>query len=106
MGDRGDLTLAAEDIALIQRLKAHCSKMVVIMLSGRPLVVTDALADWNSFIAAWLPGTEGQGVADVLFGDVPFTGCLPHTWPRTVDRVPLSQSSKEPLWPFGFAWQG
>ncbi len=101
-GDRADLTLPVTDIALINRLKSHCSKVVVILLSGRPLIVTDFVADWNAFIAAWLPGTEGQGVADVLFGDAPFTGSLPHTWPRDMNQVPLNQPTQNPLWPFGF----
>ncbi len=64
--------------------------------------MTDFVADWNAFIAAWLPGTEGQGVADVLFGDAPFTGSLPHTWPRDMNQVPLNQPTQNPLWPFGF----
>jgi beta-glucosidase len=101
-GDRADLTLPASDIALINRLKSHCSKVVVILLSGRPLIVTEFVGDWNAFIAAWLPGTEGQGVADVLFGDAPFTGSLPHTWPRDMNQVPLNQPTPNPLWPFGF----
>lgn len=51
--------------------------------SGRPVEQSDA------FVAAWLPGTEGQGVADVLFGEYPFTGKLPYTWPRSIDQIPF-----------------
>ena len=59
----------------------------------------------DAVIAAWLPGTEGQGVADVLFGDFKPTGKLPHTWPRSMDQVPCNvgdDSAKDPLFPYGF----
>ena len=54
-----------------------------MLLSGRPMIVTDALPMADAFVAAWLPGTEGQGVADVLFGDYKPTGKLAFTWPRS-----------------------
>ena len=103
-GDRGDLTLPARDIALVERVRPHCQKLVVILMSGRPLIVTDLLPQWDAFIAAWLPGTEAQGIADVLFGDYPFTGRLSFTWPRSMDQIPLGALAKdggEPLFPFG-----
>ena len=56
-------------------------KLVVILVSGRPLAVDGALQSADAFVAAWLPGTEAGGVADVLFGDVPFSGKLPFAWP-------------------------
>jgi beta-glucosidase len=80
----------------------------VILVSGRPMIVTDWLDQADALIAAWLPGTEGQGVADVLFGDAPFTGRLPYTWPRSMDQIPfdfsrLSASGpRSPLYPYGY----
>jgi len=103
VGDREDLSLSREDLALIERVKAKSKKLVVILISGRPLLVTDHLADWDALVAAWLPGTEGQGIADLLFGDHPFTGKLPYTWPASADQVPrASVQGKTPLFPFGY----
>jgi beta-glucosidase len=81
IGDCADLSLAAEDIAAIRALRQRCERLVVILISGRPLIVSDWLDQADAVVAAWLPGTEGQGVADALFGAVPFTGKLPYTWP-------------------------
>ncbi|MEO0566010.1 MAG: glycoside hydrolase family 3 C-terminal domain-containing protein, partial [Chloroflexota bacterium] len=105
LGDKNDLTLADEDIAVINKTRAQCDKLVVVLLSGRPLLVTDVLEGADAFVAAWLPGTEGAGVVDVLTGDVPFTGKLNHTWPRNTEQLPLQalhDSDTDPLFPFGF----
>ena len=72
---------------------------------------TEQLAGWDAFVAAWLPGSEGAGVADVLFGDVAPTGKLPHSWPRSVEQVPINvgDADYDPLFPFGFGlsvWVG
>ncbi|MCJ7741928.1 MAG: glycoside hydrolase family 3 C-terminal domain-containing protein, partial [Methanoregula sp.] len=56
----------------------------------------------DAWVAAWLPGTEGQGMADVIFGDVPFTGKTPFTWPASMDQLPLGSSGEAPLFFFGF----
>jgi beta-glucosidase len=66
--------------------------------------VTDQLPDWSAFIAAWLPGSEGQGVADVLFGDSAPTGTLPMSWPRSASQIPINvgDPSYDPLFPYGF----
>ncbi|MGB0386382.1 MAG: glycoside hydrolase family 3 protein, partial [Ardenticatenaceae bacterium] len=75
-------------------------------------VITDQLAQADAFVAAWLPGTEGQGVADVLFGDYPFTGKLPYTWPRSMDQIPFdfetlpSEGCDAPLFRFGAGFLG
>jgi beta-glucosidase len=103
-GDRADLHLPDADVALLVRMRARCRTLIVILLSGRPLIVTENLPQWDAFVAAWLPGTEGDGIADALFGQVPFTGKLSFTWPRSMDQVPLSalyDSGQEPLFPFG-----
>ena len=58
----------------------------MILISGRPLIITDLLPDWQALIAAWLPGSQGDGVADVLFGEANFRGRLPMTWPRDMSQ--------------------
>jgi beta-glucosidase len=80
-GDRTELKLSAEDCALIAKAKASGAPVVTILFSGRPLVLNSALTDSTAFVAAWLPGTEGLGLTDVLFGDYKFTGKFPRNWP-------------------------
>jgi beta-glucosidase len=107
-GDREDLSLPHADVVLLARVRPCCRKLVVILISGRPLIVAEHLPRWDAFVAAWLPGTEGQSVADVLFGDYPFSGNLPYTWPRSMDQIPLSALVREggkPLFPFGYGLQ-
>ncbi len=70
-----------EDLATIEAIRARGIPVVVVLLSGRPLLVDRELAASQAFIAGWLPGSEGAGLADVLFGAYPFTGVLPVTWP-------------------------
>ena len=76
-GDREHLDLSAEDTALIARSKAAGAPVVTLVFSGRPLLWDAALADSSAFVAAWLPGSEGLGITDVLFGDYPFKGRMP-----------------------------
>jgi beta-glucosidase len=103
-GDREDLSLPKEDVAAIENAKASGTPVVVILLSGRPLLIESSLDISNAFVAAWLPGTEGQGVADVLFGDYNPTGKLPHSWPRDIKQIPINIGDKNynPLFPFGY----
>jgi len=103
-GDRQDLTLSTEDALLVETLKSKKAQVIVVLLSGRPLIVNSTLEKSNAFIAAWLPGTEGGGIADVLFGDYVPTGKLPHSWPKTLEQIPINIGDKEyaPLFPFGF----
>lgn len=84
VGDSATLTLSENETAVLARLQSQSKVVIVVLLSGRPLIINDLLEQSDAFVAAWLPGTEGNGVADVLFGDVPFTGTLPSTWPRAV----------------------
>jgi beta-glucosidase len=101
-GDRRKLDLSAEDLALIAKAKSSGAPVTTVLLSGRPLILNSALADSGAFVAAWLPGTEGQGVADVLFGDFKFNGKLSRTWPRSNDHVATGDRSEPPLFPCGF----
>jgi beta-glucosidase len=104
-GDRADLNLIPDDIALIQRMHQQCEKLVVILYSGRPLIITNQLPLMDALVAAWLPGTEAQGIADVLFGDFPFTGNLSFTWPRSMDQILLNTTNENdggPLFVYGY----
>jgi beta-glucosidase len=101
-GDRANLDLAPEDAALVAKAKASGAPVVTLLLSGRPLILGSALDASDAFIAGWLPGTEGQGVADVLFGNVKPTGKLPREWPRNSDQFAANKMDGKPLFKFGF----
>jgi beta-glucosidase len=101
-GNAASLDLDPGDAALVEKAKASGAPVTTILLSGRPLILGSALDNSGAFIAAWLPGTEGQGVADVLFGDYKPTGKLPREWPRSMDQAAANDMTGEPLFPFGF----
>lgn len=104
-GDARELNLLSMDIEAIQNMRARSEKLVVVLLSGRPLVITEQLDLADAWVAAWLPGTEGAGVTDVLFGDVPFTGKLSFSWPETNEQLPLGpvfRGQKAPLFEVGY----
>ncbi|GMH23019.1 hypothetical protein Nepgr_024862 [Nepenthes gracilis] len=102
-GDSLNLTIADPGPSTITNV-CGSTKCVVIIISGRPVVIQPYVASMDALVAAWLPGTEGQGVADVLFGDYGFTGKLPRTWFKTVDQLPMNvgDPNYDPLFPFGF----
>lgn len=102
-GDDTRLTIPEQGIRTINEV-CGTTKCVVILISGRPLVIEPYLSSIDALVAAWFPGTEGQGVADVLFGDYGFTGKLPRTWFRSVDQLPMNVGDGyyDPLFPFGF----
>jgi beta-glucosidase len=100
-GDRTDLSLAPEDVAAIDNMKAAGIPFVVILFSGRPMILGESLDKADAFIAAWLPGTEGDGIADVLFGDYKPTGKLSFAWPRSMDQYPHAKDTN-PLFPYGY----
>ena len=100
-GDSNDLTLSDIELELVARVKEQSEKVVVLIMSGRPLVITEALDMADAWVAIWLPGTEGAGVADVLFGELPFSGKTPFTWPASMDQLPLGSYSTEPLFTYG-----
>jgi beta-glucosidase len=101
-GDREDLHLKPEDAALIEKARASGAPVVTVLLSGRPLILDSALNNSDAFVAAWLPGTEGQGVADVLFGDYKPTGKLPRAWPRNNGQLSANDFKGKPLFPYGY----
>jgi len=96
-GDRASLALAPEDIAAVKTMKAAGIPVVVVLVSGRPMILGDVLDQASAVVAAWLPGSEGQGVADVLFGDSKPTGKLSFTWPKAVGK-----GNADPLFPYGY----
>ncbi len=104
IGDRQDLTLSKEDADAIQKAKSSGVPVVVLLLSGRAMIIEPELNKSNAFIACWLPGTEGQGVADVLFGDFKPVGKLPISWPKNMNQIPINigDANYDPLFPYGF----
>jgi len=109
VGDAADISLLDSEIELIEKAHEQSRSVVVILLSGRPRVITDGLPLADAWVAAWLPGTEGAGIADVLFGDFPFVGKSPYSWPRSNGQLPINiNNSKDntgcdaPLFPFGY----
>lgn len=109
VGDTDDLALTNKEVDLIAAMRQQSKALVVILLSGRPRVITEALPLAEAWVAAWLPGTEGAGLADVLFGDFPFTGKTPYSWPRSNQQLPININNSRdktgceaPLFPFGF----
>ncbi|ERM93604.1 hypothetical protein AMTR_s00004p00129620 [Amborella trichopoda] len=102
-GDSMNLTMPEPGPTIIKNVCGSV-KCVVVVISGRPIVLQPFLQYIDALVAAWLPGTEGQGVADNLFGDYPFTGKLARTWFKSVDQLPMNVGDKhyDPLFPFGF----
>jgi beta-glucosidase len=103
-GDREDLSLSKEDITAIENMKKAGIRVVAVLLSGRPMIIETVLRKCDAFVAAWLPGTEGQGVADVLFGDYAPTGKLSFSWPRSMAQIPVNfgDPNYDPLFKYGF----
>lgn len=102
-GDSSNLTIAEPGPSTISHV-CGAVKCVVVVVSGRPVVLEPYVSKMDALVAAWLPGTEGQGVADALFGDYGFTGKLARTWFKRVDQLPMSfdDAHVDPLFPFGF----
>ncbi|XP_030963338.1 uncharacterized protein LOC115984429 [Quercus lobata] len=103
LGDSLNLTIAEPGPSTITNVCASV-KCVVVVVSGRPLVIEPYISQIDALVAAWLPGSEGHGVADVLFGDYRFSGKLARTWFKTVDQLPMNvgDAHYDPLFPFGF----
>ncbi|XP_057959436.1 uncharacterized protein LOC131151936 isoform X2 [Malania oleifera] len=102
-GDNLNLTIPEPGPSTITNV-CGAVKCVVIIISGRPVVLQPYIDRIDAIVAAWLPGTEGQGIADVLFGDYGFTGKLSRTWFKTVDQLPMNVGDPhyDPLFSFGF----
>lgn len=99
------MQLSAADREAVETVCAATTSCTVLVVSGRPMVIPpDLLAQTDALVASWLPGSEGAGVADVLFGKRPFTGKLPVSWPRTLAQEPINVGDPgyDPLYPYGF----
>ena len=103
-GDRSDLSFSQEDILTVINLRSSGIPTVAVLISGRPMILDNIMLYSDAIIAAWLPGTEGQGVADVLFGDFAPAGKLSHTWPRSMNQIPINYGDidYDPLFEYGF----
>ncbi|MCE5184513.1 MAG: glycoside hydrolase family 3 C-terminal domain-containing protein [Planctomycetaceae bacterium] len=104
VGDRSDLHLSKVDVQAVENFKKAGVPVVVILYSGRPLIIEDILPNADAIVAAWLPGTEGQGITDILFGDFKPTGKLSFSWPRTMAQIPINigDANYDPLFAYGF----
>lgn len=103
VGDSLNLTLPDPGPSIISNVCGSV-KCVVVLITGRPVVIEPYVSQIDALVAAWLPGSEGHGVADVLFGDYGFSGKLPKTWFKTVDQLPMNVGDRhyDPLFPFGY----
>jgi beta-glucosidase len=103
-GDREDLALSEADRMAVSTAQRAGARVVVVVVSGRPLILGEVLDQADAVVAAWLPGTEAAGVADVLFGAHAPTGKLPYSWPRSMAQIPVNVGDEkyDPLFPYGF----
>ncbi|MBE8477840.1 glycoside hydrolase family 3 protein [Streptomyces justiciae] len=103
VGNGHDLELSAADKAAVDKVCA-AMKCAVLIVSGRPQLIGDRLGAIDALVASWLPGTEGAGVADVLYGRRPFTGQLPVTWPKSEAQLPINvgDATYDPQFPYGW----
>ena len=102
-GDRTDLALASDDVNAVKALKNAGLKTVVVLIAGRPMLLDSIMSYADAIVMAWLPGSEGAGITDILFGDAHPTGKLPHSWPRSMAQIPINSgdATYDPLYPFG-----
>ncbi|MEU6952820.1 glycoside hydrolase family 3 N-terminal domain-containing protein [Streptomyces sp. NPDC045714] len=103
VGNGHDLELTAADRAAVDKVCA-AMKCAVLIVSGRPQLIGDRLAKITALVASWLPGSEGDGVADVLYGRRAFTGQLPVTWPKAAAQLPINvgDTTYDPQFPYGW----
>jgi beta-glucosidase len=103
-GDNANPLLSSTDLSVISKVQEKGIPYVVLLISGRPLIMSEVINNSDAFVACWLPGTEGLGISDVLFGDYDFTGKLSHTWPKTIAQEPINWGdlSYDPLFAYGF----
>jgi beta-glucosidase len=103
-GDSDDLTLKKSQIQLVRKFKKMGIPVITILISGRPMIINSELHNSDALFAAWLPGTEGDGIAELLFGNYEPTGTLPITWQKSMDDIPMNFGDQDydPLFEYGF----
>ncbi len=103
-GDRDDLTIAKDQILLVRKLKNLGLPVITILISGRPMIINPVLHNSDAFLAGWLPGTEADGIAEIIVGNSTPKGLLPATWPKNMEQIPINfgDSDYHPLFPYGF----
>jgi len=103
-GDRENLNLENSDIEKINELKSKGAPVITILISGRPMIINPVLHNSDVFFVAWLPGTEGDGIAEILFGDAIPSGLLPLTWPASMEQIPINVGDDDynPLFPYQY----
>jgi len=103
-GDNPSIGISSFDKSVLKKCYKSGNKLIVIMLSGRPLLIDDHINKWDGFISAWLPGMAGEGVSDVILGDYYPTGRLSFSWPKNIKQVPVNIGDTQyaPMFPFGY----
>ncbi len=103
-GDSSDLTVSSTDVKVVQSLKQAGLPTVVVLIAGRPMILDPLMQYADAIVMAWLPGSEGAGITDILLGDAHPSGTLPHSWPRSMSQIPINvgDASYDPLYPYGF----
>jgi beta-glucosidase len=103
-GDRTDLSVSQYDYQTLMNVKKSNIPTIVILIFGRPMILDKILNLSDAIIAAWLPGTEGDGITDVVFGDYQPTGKLTHSWPKSMSQIPINYGDQnyDPLFPYKF----
>ncbi|MBI9072127.1 MAG: glycoside hydrolase family 3 C-terminal domain-containing protein [Melioribacteraceae bacterium] len=103
-GDKNDLSLPKTQVRMVRKMQQLGIPVITILISGRPMIINPVLHNSDVLLSAWLPGTEGDGIAEVLFGDYAPTGKLPHTWPKNMQQIPINygDNNYDPLFSYGF----
>ena len=103
-GDETDLAVGSDDVSVVKALKNAGLKTVVVLIAGRPMILDPILSYADAIVMAWLPGSEGAGVTDILFGDAHPKGKLPHSWPRSMAQIPINNgdATYDPLYAYGY----
>jgi beta-glucosidase len=104
VGDSSTLKLPESDVAIVAKVRPLVNKLIVVVMSGRPMLL-DGFSSADAIVAAWLPGTEATGLADVLLGTKPFVGTTPYTWPKTAADAPRigKGACDGAVYPFGYS---
>ena len=103
-GDNTNLTVSSADVNVVKAMKQAGLPTVVVLIAGRPMILDPLMAYADAIVVAWLPGSEGAGITDILFGDAKPSGKLPHSWPRSMAQIPINcgDANYDPLYPYGY----